>query len=73
MSKTTGRSPYDPQITPERSVIKAKEDMLRTIIGTNRCIRYGEQYLTSCACGSYIVTSDRNEVSQFQVRHGVHD
>lgn len=69
MPKTTGRSPYDPQITPERSILKAKEDMLRSMIGTTRAIRYGEQYLTSCRCGSYIVTSNVYETDKFQDYH----
>lgn len=72
MPKTDGRPLYDPQLAPERKIIKEKMELLESIIGSNRCVRSGEQYLVSCQCGSFIVTSDSIEVTQFQQRHHTH-
>jgi hypothetical protein len=72
LTKTYGPKPYDPLIPPERRIIKEKMELLESIIGSNRCVRSGEQYLVSCQCGSYIVTSDSIEVGQFQQRHHTH-
>jgi hypothetical protein len=72
MPKTDGRKLYDPQLDPERKIIREKLELLESIIGTNRCVRSGEQYLVSCQCGSFIVTSESVEVGQFQQRHHAH-
>jgi hypothetical protein len=63
------RNLYDPQLTPERTVLAGKEAMLAANRGTDAITRAGEQYLCTCHCGAAEVTSDEGAVSLFRAGH----
>jgi hypothetical protein len=49
---------YNPQLTPEKKVLDEKHKLLKYMKGTKGCTRMGEQYILTCTCQAYQVTSD---------------
>lgn len=63
------RKLYDPQLPPEREIIREKLAILEAMKGADHYVRSGEQCFCTCHCGAYIVTSDLGEADRFCVRH----
>jgi hypothetical protein len=65
------RKLYDPQLTPEREVMKEKNKLLNEMKQVVRltCTRSGEQYFLGCKCRAYQVTNDPRIAHQFMIDH----
>lgn len=70
MVKTHGKL-YEPQIPPEREILKEHRALLDAMQGTNRMMRMGEQYYVTCRCRKHVVTSDVREADKFALSHWV--
>ena len=68
MSKKTVPT-YDPKLDPEKKILDAKHKLLKRMIGLKGCTRMGEQYILTCICRAYQVTSDQSEADEFLVDH----
>lgn len=66
------RKLYDPQLSPERDILKIKKEMLEEQRGTFRVRRHGEQYICSCICAATLITSDTYEQTNFWKEHRPH-
>jgi hypothetical protein len=66
---TRHRRLYDPQLTPERAVTAAKENLLAAHRGTDAITRAGEQYICTSLDGAVEVTSDERVVARFRAEH----
>jgi hypothetical protein len=60
---------YDPRLDPERKVLDRKHKLLKYMMGTKGCTRMGEQYICTCYCNSFCVTSHEDVVKDFQDSH----
>lgn len=60
---------YNPQLDPQRKILAEKHEMLPHVIGTRGLTRWGEQYIATCVCVAYVVTSDSTEAHSFMTRH----
>jgi hypothetical protein len=64
------RALYDPQIPPEREIVKDLQDQVAARRGTDGATRGpGEQWILSCRCGTLDVTSDMAAPGQFERDH----
>jgi hypothetical protein len=65
------RKLYDPPLTPERTILAEKEQLLNEIRTTDklRCTRSGEQFFLGCKCRAYQVTSDPALANHFMWDH----
>jgi hypothetical protein len=63
------RKLYDPQLDPERKVIADKTADLEANKWVKKIMRSGEQFLLTCPCGWFQVTSDFKALADWTQAH----